>query len=151
MKPELEQKLVQTHPKLYADRHSDPRHSPLAFGIECGDGWFDLLWDLSQKLERLIEAVPVVCQFCGHSQTECSCEEYHPYWPRASQVKEKFGTLRFYTWGFANGMEKLIKEAERESAKTCEECGAPGKLRTERWHAVRCDACDSHWRLDVRQ
>lgn len=47
---------------------------------------------------------------------------------RASQVKEKFGTLRFYMTSQTPEMDKIIEKACRKSAKTCEECGKPGKV-----------------------
>jgi len=62
----------------------------------------------------------------------------------ASQVKEKFGTLRFYYDGgdvgdgYFRGVEAM---AEAMSSVTCEECGAPGQLRGGGW--IRC-LCDTH-------
>ncbi len=51
-----------------------------------------------------------------------------------SQVKEKFGGLRYYANPGDVGAETakqfydLIREAEAESDKTCECCGHPGRL-----------------------
>ncbi len=66
---------------------------------------------------------------------------------RVEQVKEKFGTLRYYA---AFSEEKypscnvLVQFAEECSAKTCEECGEPGRLRTDRnWLKTYCDRCDA--------
>lgn len=57
----------------------------------------------------------------------------------ASQVKEKYGTLRFYTNGNANYVDGLINMAESMSARTCETCGAPGKTRQGPWIRTLCD------------
>ena len=57
----------------------------------------------------------------------------------AIQVKEKFGTLRFYSYGgddYTRGVEHM---AESMSARTCEECGAPGKSRRGGWIQTLCD------------
>jgi hypothetical protein len=57
----------------------------------------------------------------------------------ATQVKEKFGTLRFYYWGgdeYCSGVESM---AESMSAVTCEVCGSPGKLRHDGWIRALCD------------
>lgn len=57
----------------------------------------------------------------------------------ASQVKEKFGTLRFYYYGgddYCRGVEAL---ADSMSAVTCEECGSPGKLLQQGWHRTLCE------------
>ena len=55
------------------------------------------------------------------------------------QVKEKFGGLRFYI-GAGNGpIGACIQDAENESLRTCEECGAPGKQRDGGWIKTLCD------------
>jgi len=57
----------------------------------------------------------------------------------ATQVKEKFGTLRFYYYGgddYCRGVESM---AESMSAVTCEECGNHGKLLTQGWYRTLCE------------
>ena len=56
------------------------------------------------------------------------------------QVKEKYGTLRFYIGAGSSEMLDRISEASRESAKTCETCGEAGKLRGHTWLYTACDA-----------
>ena len=59
-----------------------------------------------------------------------------------SQIKEKFGTLRFYYTGgdeYVNGLEHM---ADSMSAVICEACGCPGKRRSsapKRWIRTLCD------------
>lgn len=55
------------------------------------------------------------------------------------QVKEKFGTLRFYTDVGDDYIYGAIAMAESMSAVTCETCGKPGKLYTYGWWHVACD------------
>lgn len=65
-------------------------------------------------------------------------------WDRAlMQVKEKFGSLRFYIGTGTPEIFDLIREAENKSAVTCEDCGKPG--RVARWGAywLKC-FCDEH-------
>lgn len=73
------------------------------------------------------------------------------YWyggpPRAAQVKEKFGTLRFYMTHQTEEMSDIIRTAEMKSAKTCEECGKPGKLKGHGWYSLRCSSC---WKKDQK-
>lgn len=57
----------------------------------------------------------------------------------AVQVKEKFGTLRFYIDGGDETINALTSMAESMSARTCEKCGAPGKLRGKTWLYTACD------------
>jgi hypothetical protein len=72
----------------------------------------------------------------------CPCEQYdHPH-PRAVQVKEKFGQLRFYLSTTTEEMGNLIREAETKSGTICEECGQPGKLINDGgWLKTTCDSC----------
>lgn len=58
------------------------------------------------------------------------------------QVKEKFGGLRFYIGTGSAAISARIDAAEEESFKTCEDCGEPGTLHTERnWLRTLCSAC----------
>lgn len=62
-----------------------------------------------------------------------------PSWPcQATQVKEKYGSLRFYTGGTYE-VEKYAEIAERASDSTCEKCGEYGTLRGRGWLYTACD------------
>lgn len=66
------------------------------------------------------------------------------------QVKEKMGLLRVYAGRHSlnrgspgwEAVDRLIQDAVRESAKTCEVCGAPG--RTYDWDSEP-PTDDEHW------
>ena len=60
-------------------------------------------------------------------------------WPVAVQVKEKFGTLRFYVDNTCERMDGAIEMAEYMSGCICEECGNPGKQRGGGWIRTLCD------------
>ena len=115
MRKELQDKLYEQFPKLYAQKDLDMQQTCMCWGICCGDGWYNIIEDLSRKLEPLgVEAV---------------------------QVKEKFGGLRFYLNGYNETASKLINKAEAKSIKTCELCGKPGKQRGTSWVRILCDGC----------
>ena len=59
------------------------------------------------------------------------------------QVKEKFGTLRFYVGERTTRMAARIRRAERESARTCEDCGKRGTTSApdQGWMRTLCRAC----------
>lgn len=63
---------------------------------------------------------------------------YYGGGPRASQVKEKYGTLRFYMTIQTDEMDPIITIAEKRSAVTCEQCGKKGKLRGRGWYYTAC-------------
>ncbi|HEY9774459.1 MAG TPA: hypothetical protein V6C81_11710 [Planktothrix sp.] len=125
MTPEKDAALVKDFPSLYQDRNKPMNQTCMCWGFECGDGWEPLIRELSQKLEALILALP-----------EAERANY-----RAMQVKEKFGTLRFYMTLSTDEMFALINEAEAKSATTCEQCGENGKRRGGSWVSTQCDAC----------
>lgn len=58
-----------------------------------------------------------------------------------AQVKEKFGSLRFYIGSSSDAVFDRISEAEKDSAKTCELCGKPGKIIGKGWLMARCEEC----------
>ncbi|OPX11786.1 hypothetical protein [Mycobacterium sp. AT1] len=69
---------------------------------------------------------------------------------RVHQIKEKFGTLRYYYWPgsgdaspeLLDAMDAITDDAQRTSAMTCERCGEPGVLqRTRYWAKTLCHAC----------
>lgn len=57
----------------------------------------------------------------------------------ADQIKEKFGTLRFYYHGGDEVIDGMVRMAESMSGVTCETCGSPGKIRHDGWVRTLCD------------
>ena len=60
--------------------------------------------------------------------------------PRASQVKQKFGALRFYMTTSTDKMEQAIEDFTLISSKVCEVCGQVGMLRGGPWLETLCEA-----------
>lgn len=126
MNKELDDKLCKDFPNLFADRNASMQETCMCWGFP-GDGWYNLIREAAEKLEPLIAAI----------------RKEHPdeYFPRASQVKEKFGTLRFYMSSATDEMMKIVDEAERKSEETCETCGEKGELRRGGWLMTLCNDC----------
>lgn len=60
----------------------------------------------------------------------------------AEQVKEKFGTLRFYYRGGDDHISGMVRLAESLSGSTCEGCGIPSKIeKREGWLSNLCAVC----------
>lgn len=126
MNNDFEDKLKQEFPILYTDlRCGDARRSCMAFGLECGDGWQQIVYDLSAKIEK----------YNNEQSDKDMCVI-------ASQVKEKFGSLRYYISGGSDEVYNWIDEAEHQSSTTCETCGKPGTMNTKGWWYVSCDECN---------
>ena len=104
--------------------------------FECGIGWHDIILQLSLKIEQILQEY-------AEKQQVPEGEEYQIIEMFAVQVKEKYGTLRFYMSCETDTICDLIEDAEALSSQTCEGCGAPGKMRGKRWFEVKCEACFS--------
>lgn len=100
--------------------------------------WWKIRWKLNNKFHgffRLLKKIGI------YKRVPSTCERYRMDLPRASQVKEKFGTLRFYMTCETKEMSEAIRVAEEESARTCERCGMPGEQRGGGWVLTLCDRC----------
>lgn len=132
-----------TFPELYYSGETRVKSSP-AIGFGTQYGWFTVLYRLSTKLKPLA---------IKHN-------ELNPDSPfKIAQIKEKFGTLRFYVGQVDESVSKevilAIEQAVEESLVTCELCGLPGELRNTRWIKVLCDNCykesqDNHSKYDAK-
>jgi hypothetical protein len=125
MKQELDNQLCEKYPKIFADRHKPMTETCMCWGFECGDGWYNILDQLCNNIQHYIdwknrkeEIVPQVV---------------------AEQVKEKFGTLRFYYRGGDDYIEGMVRMADSMSSILCEKCGATGKQRYGGWIRTLCD------------
>jgi len=58
------------------------------------------------------------------------------------QVKEKFGTLRFYYTGGDDAIDGMVTMAESMSGVICEECSAPAKTHGPGWIRTICEPCE---------
>lgn len=67
-----------------------------------------------------------------------------PHKVKAVQVKEKFGSLRYYVANVSNAAARLlIDTAEKKSQTICQTCGEPGERSTTAAGRTRV-ACETH-------
>jgi hypothetical protein len=125
MKPELEAKLVKKYPKIFKMVGSTPQESCMAWGMDCGDGWYWLIDQLCEELQGSIDRTkPAPPQLV------------------ATQVKEKFGGLRFYISSGSDEQYGAIHLAESMSYGICEFCGTTEDVgQTEGWISSLCPKC----------
>jgi hypothetical protein len=150
MSPELDKKLCSKYPKIFRDRHSDVRETAMSFGIECDDGWYTLLDNACYLIQNHIDRKRAdrarILQIVRRNGvlSEWQKEVAETKAPRqlvAVQVKEKFGSLRLYTFGgddYTDGVERM---AESMSAHTCEGCGNLGSMNRDGWIKCLCPSC----------
>lgn len=122
------EELLQKYPILY---------SKLS-GFECSRGWYDLIDQLSQKIEEI--------------NLKFENPEHKIY---AVQVKQKFGGLRFYTEisdslfddeEQQESIQQIVYDltaiAETKSYTICEHCGLPGTTTNNRRYVeTLCEKC----------
>ncbi len=124
MNKKLQQKFYDKYPKIFVQRKLPMTETCMCWGIDCGDGWYWLIDNLCSSL-----------QFDIDKNNEPQLE--------AVQVKEKFGTLRFYTNGSTDKQDGMISLAEFMSSSICENCGEIGKTTTNKVGYIQtlCKKC----------
>ena len=63
---------------------------------------------------------------------------------RILQIKEKYGSLRFYTNCCTEKISKLIHKYENISSTTCIKCGEPATVISTGWISPWCDECSKN-------
>ena len=94
------------------------------YGIQCDDGWSELVEDLINQIVPLGWDKDLV------------------------QIKEKFGGLRFYVGESNKEIDICIDWAEKMSFKVCEYCGSKqAKIKARGgWWKTMCDSCENEHR-----
>lgn len=129
MREELDKALCEKYPKIFRDRNADMSVTCMCWGFP-GDGWYNIIDWLCGAIQNRCDNVK---HYVGDKLVPV-CEQVV-----AVQVKEKFGTLRFYFDGGDEAIHGMVELAEYMSSVTCEECGKPGKLRGGGWVRTLCD------------
>mgnify|MGYP001605239295 CR=1 FL=1 len=137
MNDELQQQLYDKYPELFVNKDQDPRVSCMAWGIECGDGWYDLLAELCYQIAQHEKNIAIKEKYPASTPQEPS--KYYPV--QFTQIKEKFGGLRVYFDGGDEYVEGVISMAEEMSYKLCERCGNKGQPNKQGWIVTLCEKC----------
>lgn len=110
MNTENTKKLLTAYPLLYRKLRE--------WGFECGDGWFDLVWQLSAEIElsARLEGIP----------------ESSDSWPAVGVLKNKLGDLRVqFTAPVSDNIGGLVEKARNKSVEICEICATPCNKASE--------------------
>lgn len=126
MKEQLDNLLCEQYPKMMVNREKSMMETCMCWGFECGDGWFNILDQLMGNIQHHID------------WKNKNGEVVHQV--TLNQVKEKFGSLRFYYTGGDNYIDGMVTMAESMSGVTCEECGLPGTQTQGGWIKTACAA-----------
>jgi len=145
MKPELDAQLCERYPKMMVNRNKSMMETTMYWGFECGDGWFDILDQLMGNIQHHIDWKERQREVAIRFNSKAASGEMREVPKEISQVtvdqvKEKFGTLRFYYTGGDDYIDGLVSMAESMSGVTCETCGNPGKSTGGGWIKTVCEA-----------
>ena len=148
MNEKLQNDLIKTYPKIFKNIGGDETKTCMAHGIQCNDGWYDLLDSLCYRIS--IHCTAQNTRYIVETDKYEFVLEGDPEYMQvvAAQIKEKMGELRFYTDGGDATTEGMIQMAEQMSTRICELCGSPAKTsRDSGWFHTTCDACSKRIRL----
>lgn len=159
MRKELDDKLCAHYPEIFRDRRADASSTAMCWGFDCGDGWYSLIDGLcsalmspvynARSLLKYYETAPADTNYYTEEQwaalkeqTRAKLAEVAARVPVATQVKEKYGTLRFYVKGASDEQYAMITLAEHLSAKVCETCGSMNARQWgHSWITTMCQPC----------
>jgi len=134
MDQELQNQLFEKYPEIFSNRLKSPTESCMSMGIECGDGWYDLINSICQIVGSLNKNIKDRNRLiAGNNETIIDF--------KFDQIKEKFGGLRAYYSGGNDYIRGLVSMAETMSYKICEVCGNKGKPNKGGWISTLCDGC----------
>jgi hypothetical protein len=115
--------LAYLHKKIKVSRRINyiQQTNPYKYEFAVGDGWFKILFEL-------VAGIKVNDQKKGDWIT------------KVTQIKEKFGGLRFYVTGTSDKNWALIRNAEQKSYGVCEESGSEVEVGTwnDGWVRTMC-------------
>jgi len=127
MKPELEKKLFEKYPKIFRQKDLSMQETAMCWGISCGNGWFFLLDNLCECIQKFLD------------------DNKHMNLPQieATQVKEKYAMLEFYTNYPSELIDGMIWFAQFLSGKICEDCGTTKDVTQNEtgWIYTLCNRC----------
>ena len=153
MNDDLQQKLYEEYPLIFAQKDLSMQETAMCWGIATGDGWYDILnhacFLIQQRVVQPIENIALYEKWIaeeGQTRIDSLKEQIEEEKKKIItvqfvQVKEKFGTLRIYHTSYDPYIAGVISMAEGMSASTCESCGNKGLLSTKGWYHTLCDPC----------
>ncbi len=144
MRDELDKQLCEKYPKIFRDRNAPMNETCMCWGFSHGDGWYKILDSLCAQIQNYID--------WNNRSAEAGYKDFEPIEQVvATQVKEKFGGLRFYYEGGDKCISGMVRMAESWAAQTCEECGEPGTLRHGGWIRTLCDTHEEQHQARLKE
>jgi len=137
MNDELQNKLYEKYPQLFVNKDKTPMQSCMCFGIETGEGWYEILSSLCWMIKQYEDSVIWQTEWNQKTNPEYKSDYFSV---KFDQIKEKYGGLRVYFSGGDQYIEGLVSMAEAMSYKICDVCGNKGEANKQGWISTRCEA-----------
>ena len=137
MNTELQNQLYEKYSQLFVNKDKTPMQSHMCFGIETGEGWYDIISSLCWMIKQHEDAIIWQTEWKQKTEPEYQ-SDYFPV--KFDQIKEKYGGLRVYFSGGDQYIEGLVSMAEAISYHVCDVCGNKGEANKGGWISVRCEA-----------
>jgi hypothetical protein len=123
--------LIAKYPKIFQDYHGNPGQCNWR-GLP--DGWI-------KNVDILCGAIQSYIDFTKRYDNETD-KWVHPPQVTCTQMKEKFGGLRFYFDGGDKQIEGMVEMAEYMCENTCQDCGSTENIGfTQSWITTLCQTC----------
>jgi len=145
---EYDDLMCKEFPELFQDRSKDMSQTCMCWGFSIGQGWYEILYDCCEKLEFIRKQTGLVAVF--------------------DQVKEKFGSARFYIHIDSSNCKEMdqnieqmwcdfigntVRIAEDETDRTCGTCGEHyfhSKITMCGWVYDACEKCIANGKRSSR-
>ena len=144
-----EKELLEKYPKIFRQKDLPMSQTCMCWGLACSEHWFPLL--------------NILCEYIQNN-----IDEYKLPQLEADQIKEKFGSLRYYySWKKRNPKCKLSEEeikskidkikyfidfCELLSNYICESCGSMKDVfQTKGWIRTVCKECHEKEKIQEKE
>lgn len=140
MDAELQNKLYEKYPQFFTNKDKGIQSSCMAWGCECGNGWYEILASLCWMIRQHEDNKVLTKKYLEENDPEKLKQEPKYFPVKFDQIKEKYGTLRVYFSGGDEYVEGLVSMAEAISGKICEVCGNKGEPNKGGWITTLCES-----------
>ena len=142
------EEIIAKYPKIFVDYVGNPGRCNW-HGVP--DGWLPIIDDLCGAIQEYIDHHshsidnPEYIEGFVWNKDDVTTHRYiqkHPDQVTCTQMKEKFGGLRFYENGADKKVDGMIHYAEYLADNTCQDCGSREDLgKTSGWITTLCRTC----------
>lgn len=133
------EELILKYPKIFEQYEGNPS---MVNWLDLPEGWISVVDKLCEAIQSYIDNVTRYTEGKTYKTPQVTC----------TQMKEKFGGLRFYVNGGDNHTDGMIYMAEHLCSLTCQKCGSEKNIgQTKGWIATLCEECgkeQSTWKMN---